>query len=739
MTYTFKLSRRLAVSRYWGMFALLALTFACSERDPLTGTDGEIFLPEREVQVEVFPQSVYAEVNQLIQLNARGRLASRELSPIAVEWSASGGTISSDGLFSAKEPGTYKVVGKRRGRNKGDTTTVVVDSSAKVVALVLSPDTSSLHPAESRQFTTKGTLSDGSSTDVGTVWKAEGGSIDAAGNYVAGSNPGHYRVIATNVAGTLGDTAEVDVLADGPTLTTLELTPATVTLTIGSTQQFNVQERLTDGSSSAVQARYTASGGTITSAGLFSAGPTTGTYQVIATTEDGLADTSAVTINAPLTGTEIYPGTDIQAAVDANPPGTSFVLKAGVHRLQQVRPKDGNTFAGEAGAILSGARLLNSFTRSGGYWVVSGQTQQGKATGMCQFGYEACSYPEDLFVDDRLLRHVTSLAEVTPDTWYFDYTMDKIYIAIDPTGRKVETSVSADAFSGPARGVTLRNLAIEKYANSAQHGAVHGHDGVGWKVEGNEIRWNHGTGMRVGDGMRAVNNGIHHNGQLGIGGRGRDVLVEGNEIAYNNTVGYKVGFEAGGSKFVKTDGLVVRRNYVHHNAGNGLWTDIDNIRTLIEENRVIDNTYQGIFHEISYEAVIRNNTVEGNGFGHKTWLFGSGILVAASPNVEVYGNVVRDNYNGITAVQQNRGSGAYGAHEISNLSVHDNIVTMRGGKTGLAQDIGDPSYFTSRNNRWVNNTYYLGPETKYFAWQGMALSESEWRGYGQDVQGRFLR
>jgi hypothetical protein len=41
-------------------------------------------------------------------------------------------------------------------------------------------------------------------------------------------------------------------------------------------------------------------------------------------------------------------------AVNAAPEGTTFMPKSGVHRLQTVTPKNGNTFLGEPGAILDG-------------------------------------------------------------------------------------------------------------------------------------------------------------------------------------------------------------------------------------------------------------------------------------------------------------------------------------------------------------------------------------------------
>jgi parallel beta-helix repeat protein len=69
----------------------------------------------------------------------------------------------------------------------------------------------------------------------------------------------------------------------------------------------------------------------------------------------------------------------------------------------------------------------------------------------------------------------------------------------------------------------------------------------------------------------------------------------------------------GGSKFWATEGLVVRNNVVRDNAGAGLWSDTDNRGVLYEGNLVYRNADDGIKHEISYGAVIRNNTCCLNG------------------------------------------------------------------------------------------------------------------------------
>jgi parallel beta-helix repeat protein len=204
-------------------------------------------------------------------------------------------------------------------------------------------------------------------------------------------------------------------------------------------------------------------------------------------------------------------------------------------------------------------------------------------------------------------------------------------------------------------------------------------------------------------------------------------------VAYNNTLGYDPGWEAGGLKLTNTIRLTVRANWVHHNSGPGIWTDINNINTLIESNTVEDNDRIGIFHEISYAAVIRGNTVKRNGFGFSVWAWGGGIVIAASPNVEVYGNLLDGNADNIVAIQQYRPDvpSSYGPHEISNLYVHDNQTIVTSGWTGFVQDVGDTSYFTSRNNRFLANTYTLTTAPALpFTWNNQELTLAQWQAYG---------
>lgn len=439
-------------------------------------------------------------------------------------------------------------------------------------------------------------------------------------------------------------------------------------------------------------------------------------------------------------------GDDLQALVDQHPEGTRFLLESGVHRMQSVEAKAGNTFEGEPGAVLNGAKVLTDVVREGAYWVVDDQDQEARNGGECFEDRIGCSLSNDLFFDDVALEQVTRLDDLRPETWFFDYDADRIYIGSDPDGHNVEASVTERAIWGRVPDVTIRGLVIEKYANRAQFGAVHvlaavWENGIptaaGWLVEYNEFRLNHGGGLTISDDMRVLNNSFHHNGQIGLGGAGDDAVVQNNEIAYNNTAGFSYLWEAGGAKFVKTRNLTVRNNVFHHNYGKGLWTDIDNIDTTIEDNHVYENAHQGIYHEISYDAVIRNNLVEKNGFDHPDHVSGAGIFVTASPNVEVYGNTVVNNADGITGMQTARGAGAHGAYELRNLYVHDNLIEMATGTTGIAEFVGDPSVFFSFNNRFENNTYLLPDDGRYYAWGGRELTAAEWIATGNDETGEW--
>ena len=82
---------------------------------------------------------------------------------------------------------------------------------------------------------------------------------------------------------------------DGSAVVQIRVVPDSVALDPSQTQGFVAVGRTAGGDSMAVDVTWTATGGTITSSGLFTAGQTAGSFRVIARLTNGsLADTSAV-------------------------------------------------------------------------------------------------------------------------------------------------------------------------------------------------------------------------------------------------------------------------------------------------------------------------------------------------------------------------------------------------------------------------------------------------------------
>ncbi|GJG87402.1 hypothetical protein tb265_25830 [Gemmatimonadetes bacterium T265] len=374
-------------------------------------------------------------------------------------------------------------------------------------------------------------------------------------------------------------------------------------------------------------------------------------------------------------GVPVYPGDNIQAKVDANPAGTTFVFRAGTYVQQTVVPKSGDAFVGDSGAVLDGG-------------------------GAAQYAFwlgDATPYPSNVRIQGLEIR---------------GYNPPQAFAPVRAGGHL------------PADGSR------------------------GWTVVGNYIHHNAMGGVRVGHLTTVRDNRIFYNGMSGVMGVGDSIVVENNELAYNNyqrTVDPAWG--GAGMKLTETRWAVIRGNFAHHNTGAGLWTDINNIYTLYENNRVEDNTHAGIFHEISYQALIRNNQVARNGFGSQGWLFGAGILISESPDVEVTGNTVADNAVGIAGKQQVRGEPAeYGPHSLERLWVHGNTVTLSAPHAGamnvlagIGQDVPDgTSYYMARGNRFDANVY-VAPTglADPFHWNDALRDWGTWRAYGQEPSGTF--
>jgi hypothetical protein len=333
MTYTYKLSRRLAILRDLTVLPVVLLAACMGETTGPESTSNAI--PVTSIAFRVVPSAVTIETNQAIRFRGESKTRRGESYPSQLSWETSGGAIARDGTFSSDRAGTFKVIGRGRGRQRPDTAIVVVVPPLRnLVSLQVSPETATLEAGATHRFAAIGHLANGLTAPIGVNWSATGGTIDPSGEYTAGRTAGTYQVIATNVLGTLADTASVSITATDapapepdptpapdpepqpnpdptpgpnpeppappqPTLTSVILKPAVAAIATGSTRQFFAYGRNSVGDSVPVTVSYTATGGSISGGGLYTGGATAGTYRVIAKS-GALADTSVVTLTRTL-------------------------------------------------------------------------------------------------------------------------------------------------------------------------------------------------------------------------------------------------------------------------------------------------------------------------------------------------------------------------------------------------------------------------------------------------------
>jgi len=310
---------------------------------------------------------------------------------------------------------------------------------------------------------------------------------------------------------------------------------------------------------------------------------------------------------APSGATTIAPGTDLAAATASNPGGTTFYVTAGTHSLPAgpVIVKANNSYIGAPGAVLDGQFRANDGARS-------------------------------------------------------------------------------LAFKGGSAGIKIQHLTIKNFGQAdgkmtamINQSPINWSQGASWTISNNTIAYNGGAGVWVSSNSKLQNNCIENNEQLGVavpstGSTAQTVnpLIENNEIRNNNpsnaieSAGVCSGC-AGGMKVWNSKAATIRNNRVTSNNGAGIWVDNNNIDTLVEHNVSKDNRRYGIFLEISYNAIIRNNYVAKNyvGLGPSAGNYPhSGIYISESggdqatktllggtfaAEVDVTGNYVIDNWNGI--------------------------------------------------------------------------------------------
>jgi hypothetical protein len=276
-------------------------------------------------KVVLSPASASPAVGAQVQLSAVVTAKSgRTLPSSYVRWSSTNPyyvTVSSTGVVTGVRRGSARVIAT--AFKVADTAIVNVGaaSTGGVSTVSVSPGSVSLVAGRTQQLSAKLTDNTGHTVTGQTVtWSSSNAyvvSVSSSGMATA-SHTGSATVTAT--ANGHSGRASFTVTAATPRLTSLTVSPSTVSLTSGKQQQFSVAGKWSDGSSKPPAVSFSAAGGTITSAGMYTAGTTAGTFKVIAKVTGGsMADTSIVTVAAA----PVPPSSPTQPTAPVPPPTTA--------------------------------------------------------------------------------------------------------------------------------------------------------------------------------------------------------------------------------------------------------------------------------------------------------------------------------------------------------------------------------------------------------------------------------
>ncbi len=294
---------------------LLAGVIGCHQ-DEKAGLDPD---PTAAVvaRVEIQPDSVSVPSGDSAYFQAIARGSDGNAVSAPITWSATGGTFDPAGFFHAGAAvGQFRVVAAVSGVEGApiaDTAVVVIPApppppppAPVIVRLLVTPDTAELVVRDTTRFSAETVWSDSSHRAAAPAWTATGGTVTIAGLYTAGGATGTFRVVGSVDAApgvTVVDTTWVIVKSapppPPPVLQAIVVAPHSVAVVLGAAQAFTAKGTYSDGSQKTTSVTWAATGGTVTSAGIYSAGTSPGTYRVVATAvSKPLADTATVVIPA---------------------------------------------------------------------------------------------------------------------------------------------------------------------------------------------------------------------------------------------------------------------------------------------------------------------------------------------------------------------------------------------------------------------------------------------------------
>jgi uncharacterized protein YjdB len=256
-----------------------------------------LFIPVASVQVTPAQDSTPLGGSRTFTATPRDALGN-PLTGRAVAWGTNDPAVAtvSNGIVTGTGVGTTTITATSEGQTGSATVKVIL---MPVATVQVTPATASVVVGQTRQLTaTTREASGGTLTGRVVTWASgnpAAATVDGAG-LVTAVAAGSAVITATSEG--KNGTATITVTNAPPTLVRVILTPNPTSVLVGQTRQFSVSGKFSDSTTAPVTATYAATGGTINSGGLYTAGQASGAFRAIATSA-GKADTSAITVIRP--------------------------------------------------------------------------------------------------------------------------------------------------------------------------------------------------------------------------------------------------------------------------------------------------------------------------------------------------------------------------------------------------------------------------------------------------------
>jgi hypothetical protein len=176
-----------------------------------------------------------------------------------------------------------------------------------VTEVTITPEKPSLGTDEMVRIRVHGRTDSGEELLIPMDWTADGGTIVQTSNYEAyfsSTSSGTFKVIGRGRNKNKPvDTTTVVVIEPTYSIVSIAVSPDPASVIEGLSQTFTASGLRSDGSSASPSVSWSATGGTISSGGVYTAGGTEGDFVVTAVSTENLSDVAAVSVEpAPLQG-----------------------------------------------------------------------------------------------------------------------------------------------------------------------------------------------------------------------------------------------------------------------------------------------------------------------------------------------------------------------------------------------------------------------------------------------------